>query len=204
MQIYTLTRNDILASNSYILISGGEAAVVDPSVSLSEARKSIPALSDIENIKYVLLTHGHIDHIWEIYSYTEAGASVFVSREDGEMLNNPYLNCKSFVLGGSIGGYEGDYNILNEDTKLPLGDEVISVIKTPGHTAGSVCFIVGDALFSGDTLFAGGSYGRYDLPTGDGKSLIASLKKLLSLNRDYDLYAGHGNKSTLYETRKHF
>ncbi len=202
LEIVTLTDRNIFASNCYILLSEDSFSVVDPSVSFSEAAKAVPKL---QNLKpgYVLLTHGHIDHMWHIYSYTEIGCEVLVSHEDAILAKNKMLNC-AFMLKGNISAYTGKYREVFAGDKILIGNVEFEVIATPGHTEGSVCYLSDEIIFTGDTIFSGGAYGRYDLPTGNFKKLRNSLNKLLSLNGDLRIYSGHGESTTLNETKLFF
>ena len=84
---------------------------------------------------------------------------------------------------------------------MKVGDLEFTVLETPGHTAGSVCYLIGNNIFSGDTLFQG-SCGRTDLPTGNWGEIIASLKRLRNLPGDYNVYPGHGPATTLEIERR--
>ena len=86
--------------------------------------------------------------------------------------------------------------LLTDKDSIPLGDTVITVHHTPGHSQGSVCYHVGNALFTGDTLFSAG-YGRYDLYGGDPNALVRSLSSLRAFDQDLTIYPGHGGTSTL-------
>ncbi len=198
MRIYKIQNSTVFSSNCYILVSDGKFAVIDPSSSYEDAVAAIPELSECEP-SYVLLTHGHIDHIWEINSYISRGAKVFVSAFDSEMLKNPIMNCAAFIKG-PIAVYDGVTETVREGDSISLGAEKIAVIEAPGHTEGSVCYTVGDAIFTGDTLFSGGGYGRTDLPGGDMQKLIASLRKICNLDPNSMIYPGHGDISRLGES----
>lgn len=202
MEIVTLTDRNIFASNCHILISNDSFSVVDPSVSYTEAKRAIPRL---QNLKpgYVLLTHGHIDHIWQIYSYTEIGCEVLVSPEDALLARNKMLNC-AFMLKGNISAYDGSYREVFDGDKILVGETEFRVMSTPGHTEGSVCYLSDEVIFTGDTLFAGGSYGRYDLPTGNFEKLRNSLNNLLSLDGSLKIYSGHGEATTINEIKLFF
>lgn len=201
VHIKLLERNDgLLASNCYLMFSENEICVIDPSVSLEKAKEVLHF--DLP-VKYVILTHAHIDHFYEINSYVKDGALVLVSSEESAALNDANLNCSELVVGKNM-GYSGGYQIINDNDIITVGNEKLRVVKTPGHTKGSICLIGTDYIFSGDTLFSGGGYGRYDLPGGNPKDLINSLKFLLSLDENYKLYSGHGNVSTIKETKSFF
>ena len=202
VKIVTLVNKNIFASNCYILLSSDSFSVIDPSVSFFEAQKSIPQLQDLKP-GYVLLTHGHIDHMWHIYSYTEIGCQVIVSHEDAMLVKDKALNC-AFMLNGNISEYNGSYFEISDGDKIAVGDVTFNVLATPGHTAGSVCYLSEGIIFTGDTLFAGGSYGRYDLPTGNFEQLRTSLRNLLNLDGSISVYPGHGEKTTINETKLFF
>ena len=89
---------------------------------------------------------------------------------------------------------------MQEGTKLTLAGLDITVLHTPGHTLGSVCYRIGGALFTGDTLFQQG-FGRTDLPGGDFGALLASLRRLLRMDGDLPVYPGHGPATTLSRER---
>lgn len=139
----------------------------------------------------VFLTHGHFDHIMAVNELRDKyGISVYASKAEAELLSDEYLNC-SVHFGYR---YSTKADVLLKDGQwidvLGLG---VKVIYTPGHTAGSCCYYFKDEklLFSGDTLFYT-SVGRTDLPTGDEKTLLKSLKMLMELPEDVRVFPGHG------------
>ena len=91
-------------------------------------------------------------------------------------------------------------SLLSENDKITAGNFSLSVIETPGHTEGSVCYVVEDKIFAGDTLFER-SFGRYDFPTGNARKLVKSVERLFKLDGDFTVYSGHGNETTLSEER---
>ena len=151
----------------------------------------------------MLLTHCHYDHIIGINSYHDHGIPIYVSREDGALLSDP-VGCAAVLFGRSDGVYCGEYSVPDENAQLTAGDQTLRVIRTPGHTAGSVCYLGDGYIFTGDTIFCRGSYGRYDLPTGDGDELFCSIKSLLQLPPDTVIYPGHMGCSTIGEERKYY
>ena len=92
--------------------------------------------------------------------------------------------------------------LVDDGQRLNLGDLNVKVLHTPGHTAGSVCFIIDRIIFTGDTLFCG-TIGRYDFPSGDFKTIIKSIERIVNLDGDYDLYPGHMDCTTLQYEREH-
>lgn len=190
----------------YIVTGPAGAFIVDPSVSPKKAEEfsSIQGLSEGESdVKGLLLTHGHHDHIKYIDEWMAAypDANVFFSSNDKDLLGNGFMNC-SYMEGSetiysfkftNVAGMYG-MNIIKED-----GFE-IQVFETPGHTMGSVCYLVstGDEhmLFTGDTVFAG-SVGRTDMPGGNSKELMNSVKRISKFPPELKIYPGHGPASSI-------
>lgn len=201
IRVLTLERNDRLASNCYIMISGSEAAVIDPSVSYERALSTYPELSEI-NIRYVLLTHAHADHFWEINSYVTRGADVVVSQEDSALLSDARLNCAYFI--GYELSYVGKFATVREEDTVIIGDATLKVMEAPGHTAGSVVYCSDKLAFVGDTVFENGGYGRTDLPTGDPSLIFGSIRKIIELNENIKVYSGHGAPFLIKEAKMYF
>ncbi len=190
----------------YIVTGPAGAFIVDPSVSPNKAEEfsSIQGLSEGESdVKGLLLTHGHHDHIKYIDEWMAAypDANVFFSSNDKELLCNGFMNC-SYMEGSetlysfkftNVAGMYG-MNIIKED-----GFE-IKVFETPGHTMGSVCYLIStgdeDMLFTGDTVFAG-SVGRTDMPGGNSKELMNSVKRISKFPPELKIYPGHGPASSI-------
>lgn len=150
----------------------------------------------------VVFTHGHIDHIDALAGllhYTKAQVAVHAS--DAAYLSDPMAS------GATLFGFP--QQAITPDVVLREGNTVsvasggvsLSVVHTPGHTPGSICLVGEGALFSGDTLFAGG-IGRTDLPGGDMTAMEASLARLMELPDDLVVYPGHGPNTTLGEERR--
>ncbi len=179
------------ASNTYVIISGTDAAVVDPSVDIKEIKSAL----DGAKLRYILLSHGHFDHILTLDALKCAtGAEICIHASDAQMLTDPELNASEF-FGLDFVSLGAD-RVLSDGEKLPLGRESIDVVHTPGHTPGSVCFDCGSDLVCGDTLFTSG-YGRYDLPGGDARVLFSSLKKLADRRDNPMIHPGHGASCSL-------
>lgn len=162
-----------------------------------------PLYSYIEknNLKvtHILLTHGHYDHIGSVNEVAEHyGCKIVGAVQEMPLFTDPALNVSQFVGAPII--VHPDVQVSNGDV-VKVGDMEFTVLETPGHTAGSICFIGKDVIFSGDTLFQG-SCGRTDLPTGSWADITASLKKLAALPGDYQVYSGHGPATTLETERK--
>lgn len=181
------------SANCYALEIGNEAALIDVGEVTPEILEYVSEKG--ESLKYVLLTHNHFDHIGGVDKVLElSDAKLAIHAEDGKNLTNPSYNLTSRV-GLSNPALRVDI-MLQEGDELLLGGETIRVIHTPGHTLGGVCYVVGDVIFSGDTLFAG-TVGRTDFVGGDMDTLLHSLKKLSELEGDYVVYPGHEEATTL-------
>ena len=184
------------SSNCYIIHNGTKAFVVDPSIS---ERKILDKLSSLSlTLEGILLTHGHFDHIWRVQELRKATAApLYIHMLDAEMLTDSHKNAYATFTGQSFAVGEADVVLKDGDT-ISLGDECITVIHTPGHTKGSVCYDTGDCLITGDTIFADG-FGRYDLYGGSLQELKASIKRLTEMAQSQSrwIYPGHGGTSTL-------
>ncbi len=197
-EIYSYFSEDA-HSNTYLILDreSGEAAVIDPS--------HMPSVFDIDmsqiKIKYILLTHGHFDHMFKLDKYIrDFGAQVCVHELDAEYLSDADLNCSAFFMPEELTWGAPDMTFAEGD-KFSLGETEIVAIHTPGHTPGSVCFICGDVLFSGDTLFYG-SRGRTDFPGGNDFSMNFSLNRLKNIDKNYTVHCGHGQSTTLDREKK--
>lgn len=172
-----------------------EAIVIDPGGDgdkiLAEVKK------EQLNVKYIINTHGHIDHIAANQDVSkETGAKILVHADDAPFLMNAELNL-SVYMGSPFKSPPPD-QLLREGDDISAGKLVkLRVIHTPGHTPGCVCLMTEGRIFTGDTLFAG-SVGRTDLPGGSSKALLESIKdKLLTLDDNILIYPGHGPTSTI-------
>ncbi len=174
------------------------AVLIDPSASVGTVRAFFGALPKIE---YLLLTHGHFDHMLSLAEWkAETGAPICICEEDAANLTDASLNCNRLFFGKDI-TYPPADRVLREGEEITFGDACLRVMKTPGHTAGSCLYIGDEDIFTGDTLMAEGGYGRYDLPSGSAAALFASLRKIFTLSPTYKIYPGHGGSSTLEEEK---
>ncbi|OOM75802.1 putative metallo-hydrolase [Clostridium puniceum] len=180
--------------NCYLVMNEDtrELAIVDPGGKSALIEEEIKKLNG--EPKFILLTHGHMDHVDGVVELVNKLNIPFYINE----IEEKYMENDEYVFGTlpKSSGY------LKEGDTLTLGEDIIKVIETPGHTAGGICFLISDKLFTGDTLFQG-SIGRSDFPGGNGRQLIQNIKdKLLPLGDDIEVYPGHGNPSTIgYEKR---
>ena len=142
-------------------------------------------------LEAILLTHGHFDHVGAVRELAaDTGCQVYVCAEDlalpQQLTAGPLYHTQTYAEG----------------SRLHLAGLDITVLHTPGHTPGSVCLQVEDALFSGDTLFAG-SCGRTDLPGGSWDAMTRSLARLAALEPNYWVLPGHGESTSLSEETKY-
>ncbi len=186
-------------SNCYVLIDTDSlgvkhAAVIDPSADSGDIIRFIEDKNAI--LDFILLTHGHFDHIMSLEMLrNRSNAPVYIHKNDAEMLSDGEKNAYKLFFGGDMVCRSAD-SLLSDRDIIKLGDREVSVISTPGHSMGSVCYLADDMLITGDTLFALG-YGRCDLYGGDGKVLFASLLSLSKLDPELTIYPGHGNSEKL-------
>lgn len=194
LNIQLLNSPHPFASNCYLISSDGEYAVVDPTA---------PYDADLiqGKLKYVLLTHAHFDHILDIDSWVEAGAEVLIFEDEREALSDPMRNCYK-IYNGTDNGYFGQARGQADGDIIPLGSSQIKIIGCPGHTIGSAAYLCENYAFVGDTVFAGGGYGRFDLPTGNFTMLRESIIRLASLPEAVIFYPGHGESTTVKQYRQ--
>lgn len=187
-----------LETNTYLALNGERAFVVDPG---ADADKILAAAeAEGAKIEWVLLTHAHFDHIGGVAELQRAGAQVVLHRDDLGIVSS-FKNL-AFYAGVKVEKFLPDVTVSGGET-LDVAGVKVRVIHTPGHTAGGVCYVAVDVIFTGDTLFEL-SYGRTDFPTGSFKELKNSvLNKLFVLPGDYRLLPGHGAPTTLAFEREH-
>lgn len=189
--------------NTYIIwdATSKEAAIIDPGminpdeVDEVEAFLSAAALQ----LKYILLTHVHIDHTFGIDALKEKyDIKVLAHKGDAALGQTRNQQAKMFHLPIELGPVDID-SYLDDGSTLSLGNEQIKVLHTPGHSMGGVCYYVPESGFvvTGDTLFRG-SIGRTDLPGGNQRQLILAIRsKLLTLPPDTKVFPGHGPSTTI-------
>ena len=177
-----------LKTNCYIVTSDmNHAVIIDPGFDAEKIAAKIRELG--AKPKFMLLTHGHFDHIGAVKPLAQAlGCPVYIHPKEATL--PPYLT-RGFLY------YSEEYE---QGDEITVGDLTFRVIETPGHTNGSVCLLCEDCIFTGDTLFAG-SCGRTDLG-GSMLDMLASLKSLAALEGNYRVFPGHGPETDLDYERK--
>jgi hydroxyacylglutathione hydrolase len=196
------------AANCYLVAPapGEECVIIDPG---QDAERGIEELLHRHRLKpiAVLLTHGHIDHMWSVAPVCGArGIPAYIHPDDRELLSDPArgmpLMAKQQFLGGMTFGEPDEVKALEDGEIITLAGLDFTIGHTPGHTPGSVTFRSGedDALFTGDLLFAG-SIGRTDLPGGDHGTILKSLARMLTLPDATVVLPGHGPTTTIGDER---
>lgn len=187
MKLLHLTGPAPYFTNSFLLVSGGEAAIIDPA---PDAARFAPLLEkENARLTHILLTHGHFDHVYGLDSVRAAwpAARLCLFRADAVGTEDRPVKESPEILW------------LTDGQTLTVGQAELTVLHTPGHTPGSCCWLCEGVLVSGDTLFAG-SAGRTDLPGGDWETLMRSLRRLAddpALPDTLRVLPGHGAFTTL-------
>ncbi len=179
-------------ANNYLLIDGNEAVLID----CSGVKQEILNELEGKTLKYILLTHGHFDHVLGVNGMREkTGAKVLVNKNDVERMEESAHIMQTFGVP-NVDTPQAD-EFVNDGDELFFGNTKIKVIATPGHTQGCVCYMIDGKLFSGDTLFRN-SVGRCDLPGGDFSKLKNSVQDILfKLDENTTVYPGHGPETSI-------
>ncbi|MHA1696467.1 MAG: MBL fold metallo-hydrolase [Candidatus Helarchaeota archaeon] len=220
--IYVIPESPFLDSNLYVLVDKNDLMLIDSGngITFDQNLKVIKNIFKSENntefkneyIKKIIQTHCHIDHILGLYKFLKIITpkpqiiasqieAAFIENADkkvivpiiGEIIGPMFSEVSELINGAGIYPVNVDVK-LNDGDYLKFGDFNFKIILTPGHTPGSICLYDENfkLIFTGDTVFTNGSFGRVDFPMGNGKELVASLKKLSDLNVNL-LLPGHMN-----------
>lgn len=185
-------------TNSYIFSDEeNNCVIIDPE---GRAEQYIKYISS-KGLKPVciLLTHAHFDHIGAMEGLRkEYGIQVYAGADEKKVLEDPNINLTSMIGKGQ--SFSAD-KYLSDGEEFTVGNMTFKTIFTPGHTCGSVCYISGNIMAAGDTLFMG-SCGRTDFPTGDWGKMNESLQMLKNMEGDYKVLSGHGPSTTLETERR--
>ena len=199
MRIIKHISHSVFQENTYILYKNNDILIIDPGDSPQYYKQY---LSSGKNLKGVLATHGHLDHIVSASVLCEHYSCPFVmSSKDQEVLDRHESSCKKYRLE-----YFGTPEItldVSEINELQLGEFVIKILHTPGHTRGGVCYLIDGVLFSGDTLFRR-SVGHVNQYGGKTDILFRSIKeKLYELQDELIVYPGHMESTTIGDEKKY-
>lgn len=191
----------MLQANCYIVEGENSAVVIDPGyiepglVSYVSENKG--------KIKYILLTHRHFDHTYGAVALRKmTDAKIVVSAADECGIYSDELSLAKMVNGayGMADTLARADILVSEGDTITVDELEFKVIETPGHSPGGVCYITDEAVFSGDTLFAG-SIGRTDFPFSSHTDMLQALKRLKELPDSYTVYSGHGGVTTIGEEK---
>lgn len=185
-------------TNSYIISDeNGVCVIVDPEGRADVYTRYIE--SNSLKPEAILLTHAHFDHIGAMEPLRkEYSVKVYAGEREKAVLNDPRINLTSMIGQGR--SFEADV-YLSDGEEFTIGSMTFKTVYTPGHTCGSVVYLIDGVMIAGDTLFMG-SCGRTDFPTGDWGKMNESLQMLKNLEGDYRVLSGHGPETTLERERR--
>lgn len=185
-------------TNSYIISDeNGVCVIVDPEGRADVYTRYIE--SNALKPEAILLTHAHFDHIGAMEPLRkEYSIKVYAGEREKAVLNDPRINLTSMIGQGR--SFEADV-YLSDGEEFTIGSMTFKTVYTPGHTCGSVVYLIDGVMIAGDTLFMG-SCGRTDFPTGDWGKMNESLQMLKNLEGDYRVLSGHGPETTLERERR--
>ena len=182
------------ASNSYLVIKGGSAVLIDATAMPREVARELAEHSAV--LEAILLTHTHFDHILSADALRrDLGAPLLCHADEADFLTDGIKNASSLFLQNAVTAHPADRHF-EDGATLCFGELTLRVLHTPGHTAGSVCLLCDNAAFTGDTLFAD-CHGRTDLYSGSSVMLKRSLEGLFTLPEQLRIYPGHGDSALL-------
>ncbi len=180
-------------SNSFVICRFDSCMIIDPSHDLNK----IDDIIEHRKVLGILITHAHNDHVDLIHHYD---VPIYIHKDDAHLLfedaYNGYAPNKHPYKRKEL-----DIKLIEDGQKIPLADQFVEVIHTPGHTKGSVSFLYLNHLFTGDTLFKE-SVGRHDLYSGNLPELKQSILKMMSLNNEIKIYPGHDELTTMRYEKK--
>lgn len=192
----------LIENNMYLVMDekSHDAVLIDASQDIPELKKVVDELG--ANVKYILITHGHFDHIMGLNSLKKTlNAPAVICKDDLAISDNVNEFTRLFGVPDIVPPtYE---KFVKDGDVLDVGDMQIKVIQTPGHTEGGVCYLIGENLFSGDTLFKQ-SVGRTDLFGGNLEKIRHSVKEVLfKLDENIKVFPGHGPITTIAYEKKY-
>lgn len=192
-----MIKTGLLQENAYVISKDEFCLIIDPGADISKINEYLNSKN--LKTKAILLTHGHYDHIGAAKELSLIeNCKIYASLYEKEIIEDSSKN-------GSLKYSRKDITLddvvyFDEEVILEIGDFVIDVVFLPGHSPGSVGYVIGDAIFTGDTLFKN-AVGRTDLYGGSKNDLKKSLAYLFTLDNSYRVFPGHGEVTTLEEER---
>lgn len=187
-----------MRENIYLLIEGDHISIVDPGGNVDEISSFIK--ENNYTLDYILLTHGHADHIEGVNPLKkEFGGEIVAHIREKDLLETPEMNLSG---RGNSGIRVFADQFVQEGDIIDFQGKKVSFIHTPGHTGGSMLILVDDMMFSGDMLFRG-NIGRSDLPTASPVEMEESVDRLNAMETDYKVFPGHGEATTLFHEKKY-
>ena len=195
-------KSGLLQTNSYVVSIDNNCVIIDPAFAYQDIVDYIQA----KNVKVlaILLTHGHFDHIDATDSLAKLyQCHVYIGKDDVELVLDSNLNGSKKYLRRDMTLNSKYITAFDKEIILKLDNFMIDVMFTPGHSKGSCCYLIGNQLFSGDTLFRNG-IGRVDLPGGDEIAMDSSLRYIFTLNNDVMVFPGHGDETTISKERNRY
>ena len=192
--------NGLFDSNTWVVGEAGVCAVIDCGAPVADI---LAMAGDMGcRVTHIVLTHGHVDHTCRLKELKDkTGAVICVHHDEATLMKDLRASGYAMFAYPRSEPFPEPDVLLHEEEPLPVGPLRFRVIHTPGHTAGCICLLAGDHLFTGDTLFHRG-VGRTDLPTGSSRMLVASLReKLYTLPDHVVVHPGHGPDTTIGEER---
>lgn len=186
-----------LETNCYIVSKNSHAFIVDPGADHDLLKNRLLKLG--LELDFIIYTHGHADHIKGGDGFD---VPMYIHHSDAPCLSDSSLNLSSFVGAPFVLDSISELRILHDGDTIEFQNETMHILHTPGHTLGGICLLLGDKLFSGDTLFCR-SIGRSDFHGGNHETLVSSIaNKIFMLPDETDVYPGHGNQTVVGEEKK--
>ena len=199
MKVIKYTLGD-LETNTYLIINNdNDCIIIDPALGMEEVSNII---KEKYNVKAILLTHAHLDHIDGIRYFLNV--PIYLSKDEYDILKDDNYNLYQEFYGDNIPFdiNKLDIRFVSDNENFDLIGLAIEVTTTPGHTKGGVCYRIEDSLFTGDTLFSL-SVGRWDFPSGNYCLLASSIKKLINKYDNIMCYPGHGDAENMNYIKKY-
>ena len=180
----------VLHNNTYIITNDKDTFIIDANANADMIRPYLKG----KNVKGILITHAHFDHIFSIENLLkEFDCKCFIHKNGVEKFTSVELNCSYFFDSQTFDVPEDKIQIVQEGDIIDFGQDKITVVELPGHTDCGLGFVVGQNMFCGDTIFSGGC-GRCDLATSNKQDIFNSINKVYNNYNNYTLYSGHGQE----------